>query len=151
MIEERNQNLNLNLVFQNAKPISNIASMHHFEVENGDHVVAYLLTKDKTNSTEDESNCNTPTSSRADPSASDPLGVGDWYTVEYEGVLYPGEVISIGDQGDYQVSVMEPAWQKWKWPNPEDKIFYPKKKLVVKLDKPELVNRCGHYKFSAPF
>ena len=60
--------------------------------------------------------------------------MGEWYDVDYEGVLYPGEVIAMGNLGDYQVSVMERAGKHWKWPNPKDNIFYPKRSLIVKLD-----------------
>ena len=60
-------------------------------------------------------------------------------------------MIAVGDQGDYQVSVMEKAGKHWKWPNPKDNIFYPKKSLIVKLDKPDVANNRGHYKFSVEF
>ena len=48
-------------------------------------------------------------------------------------MLYPGEVVASGDQGDYKVSVMQPAGPNWKWPNRRDNIFYVKEKLKVKL------------------
>lgn len=45
------------------------------------------------------------------------ISVGDWCAVEYEGMIYPGEVkVIVGD--DYQVSsVMVPAGKHWKRPN----------------------------------
>ena len=62
--------------------------------------------------------------------------IGDWYTVEYEGRMYPGEVIAVGHENDYQVSVMEQAGKYWKWPNPRDVIFYLREKMSKKLDAP---------------
>ena len=35
--------------------------------------------------------------------------VGEWYVVEYDKMLYPGEVKEIGELGDYRVSVMHGA------------------------------------------
>lgn len=34
---------------------------------------------------------------------------GEWYVVEYDNKLYPGEVKEIGELGDYRVSVMHGA------------------------------------------
>ena len=58
------------------------------------------------------------------------LQVEDWYAVDYDGtlyydgILYPGEVVSIGAQDDNKVSVMEPAGQNWKWLTPRDAIYH---------------------------
>jgi len=77
------------------------------------------------------------------------INVGDWYIVNYDGVKYPGEVTAIGDEDDFRVSVMQPAGkQYWKWPDEDDNIFYRRDKMIKKLDKPEVVNSRGQYKFS---
>ena len=52
------------------------------------------------------------------------IGADNWYMVEYEGHIFPGEVVAIG------VSVMEPARNCWKWPVPKDSIFYMKVKMI---------------------
>lgn len=44
---------------------------------------------------------------------------------------------------------MERVGRYWKWPAQNDAIFYMEEKMVAKLDAPELVNNCGHFKFSA--
>ena len=77
--------------------------------------------------------------------------IGDWYTVEYEGRMYPGEVIAVGHENDYQVSVMEQAGKYWKWPNPRDVIFYLREKMSKKLDAPAIANNRGHFKFTDTF
>ena len=146
-IDQRNQSLNLQSLFTSAKAINNISTMHCFQVPEG-LVQAYLLTEDAitTHSTPPQS----AVSSHTNAIEAIAITVGDWYAV-YEGVRYPGEVTSIGDEHDYQVSVMEPAGLNWRWPNPKDKIYYPKEKLVVKLNEPNLANNRGHYKFSVKF
>lgn len=51
------------------------------------------------------------------------VSVGDWWAVEYEGMVYPGEVkVTVGD--DYHVSVMAPAGKHWKWPVSLDETYY---------------------------
>ena len=78
------------------------------------------------------------------------INVGDWYVVDYDGVNYPGEVTAIGEEDDFQVSVMQPAGkQYWKWPDVEDNIYYPRNSMIRKLDKPEAANSRGHYKFNS--
>lgn len=71
--------------------------------------------------------------------------------IDYEGIIYPGEVLALGDQRDYQVSVMQPAGPNWKWPQPRDKIFYVRGNLKVKLDIPSVVNNRGHFKIATTF
>jgi hypothetical protein len=45
---------------------------------------------------------------------------------------------------------MQPAEkQYWKWPDVKENIFYPRDKVVKKLDKPEVANRRGQYTFSS--
>ena len=39
------------------------------------------------------------------------INLGDWYSVEYDGILFLGEVVAVGPEHEYhyQVSVMEPG------------------------------------------
>ena len=74
------------------------------------------------------------------------ITVGDWCSVEYEGVIYPGEVKAVGAD-DYKVSGMVSAGKNWKWPVNPDKIYYPKQKVVKKLKSPFTVNHRGHFNF----
>ena len=87
------------------------------------------------------------TSCSLDSGSHESICAGDWYIVEYEGHRFPGEVVAIG-VGEFQVSVMEPAGNYWKWPVPKDSIFYMKEKMISKLDVPEVANNRGHFKFS---
>ena len=88
---------------------------------------------------------------RESEEAQETPSIGDWYAVEYDGNMYPGEVIAVGQENDYQVSVMERAGKYWKWPNPCDVIFYLREKMSKKLDPPTIANNCGHFNFSDTF
>jgi len=80
------------------------------------------------------------------------INVGDWYAVNYDGVKFPGEVTAIGVEGDFRVSVMQPAGKRyWKWPGVEDNIYYARDNMIKKLDKPEIANNRSHYKFNTKF
>ena len=61
------------------------------------------------------------------------LSMGQWVVVNYDGEMFPGEVTHI-DNSDVEVSVMHRSANAWKWPRPEDKIFYSKTKLYVSLN-----------------
>lgn len=74
------------------------------------------------------------------------FAVSNWCVVEYDGMLYPGEIKAI--QGEkYEVSVMVRAGKYWKWPTQEDRIFYCRDQIVKALGPPILVNAREHYDF----
>ena len=50
--------------------------------------------------------------------------VGEWVLVEYDGQLYPGEVIAI-DNYEFTVNIMVKAGKHWKWPDNIDQIYFP--------------------------
>ena len=147
----RNAILDLTNVFERAPAISGIARMHCFVIENG-KAVTFLISEDNvmdivaTDCDKQQTSSSTPQNITAES-----VHIGDWYVVEYDGNLYPGEVIAIGAKNDYQVSVMLSAGKNWKWPSPRDKIFYVREKLFKLLEKPEVANSRGHYKFSTTF
>ena len=101
-IQKGNQRLDLKSVFDSASQINGITRMLFIKHVNNE-VVCYLLSTDNQSPTEEM-----PTNENA------AVQVGDWYAVDYDGILYPGEVVGIGAQDDYKVSVMEPAGQIWK-------------------------------------
>ena len=72
--------------------------------------------------------------------------VGEWVLVEYDGQLYPGEVIAI-DNYEFTVNIMVKAGKHWKWPDNIDQIYFPREKLIRKLNAPEVVNVRGHFSF----
>ena len=76
--------------------------------------------------------------------------VKDWVMVEYDQVGYPGEVVAKEESDDFKVSVMIPAGNHWKWPNPRDAIFYKRSQIVCKLNKPVPINSRGHFNFAEP-
>ena len=78
------------------------------------------------------------------------MEVKDWVMVEYDQVGYPGEVVAKEESDDFKVSVMIPAGNHWKWPNPRDAIFYKRSQIVCKLNKPVPINSRGHFNFAGP-
>jgi len=146
-IEQRNNRLDLSSVFANALTIKGIAGNHHLRIID-DEVVMYTLTKDAERIDPRRVLDNTlETQSNVDVVSNDgSLMRNDWCVVEYDGVLFPGEVKSVKNE-HYEVSVKIKSGSYWKWPNSEDKIFYTKDKIVKKLQAPILVNSREHYKF----
>ncbi|KAK6169741.1 hypothetical protein SNE40_020732 [Patella caerulea] len=146
-IQRRNKRLNLESIFVEATVVSGIAAMHHIKFDQQLGLCTFTITKDDNFQV---SSSSASTSSSA-TSSSNNIEIGDWYVVNYDGLFFPGEVIAYGDQGDYQVSVMEPAGANWKWPQPLDVIFYRRENIVKKIDKPEVANSRGHFKFPVCF
>ena len=68
--------------------------------------------------------------------------IGEWVIVNYEGEEFPGEVTCIEDS-DVEVNVMHRSANAWKWPRPEDKIFYSRDKIV----NPPSVGNRGQFVF----
>lgn len=77
------------------------------------------------------------------------IQVDDWWVVEYDGELFPGEVKQIRE-GNNEVSVMHRAGTTWKWPSNEDKIFYASEKMKKKLPPPTMINERDHWGASFP-
>ena len=75
------------------------------------------------------------------------LSVGDWVLVKYDGSCFPGEVKAVVKE-EVQVSVMIPSGSIfYKWPTPEDSIFYQMDNVVRKLKPPILKSARGTYEF----
>ena len=123
-------------VFADAPAIKGIARFHYLTIEDG-RCVPFVLTNDAVETSEkihlpaDEP----PT----DTTDEEPIQVGDWWVVEYDDELFPGEVKQIRD-GNYEVSVMHRAGTTWKWPSKEDNIFYVREKMKKKLPPPAMIN-----------
>lgn len=139
-IKARNASLHLDHIFEAAQPIPGIARMHRIQSSKAGEMSTFLISADVGSQVQRESE-----------EAQETPSIGDWYAVEYDGNMYPGEVIAVGQENDYQVSVMERAGKYWKWPNPCDVIFYLREKMSKKLDPPTIANNCGHFKFSDTF
>ena len=76
------------------------------------------------------------------------VAVSDWVIVTYDGLKYPGEVISVDrNMQEVRVSVMHPSGAFWKWPRPVDSILYRWTNVVKKIDPPEVAGGCGQFRF----
>ena len=138
---------------------SDIAQKHFIQVEDGQVVASLtaadgyertqtLIEADHTGSNEKESE--EDVNNTADEHVG--LNIGQWCVVKYDGEVYPGEVMEIGDQGDFRVSVMHPAGHNRKRPIPkDDKTFYLKQQVVQIIEEPIIANNRGHFKFTHHF
>ena len=72
------------------------------------------------------------------------LTTGLWVVVKYAGEEFPGEVTCIEDS-DVEVNVMHRSANTWKWPRPEDKIFYSRNNVVRVMQAMRIV--CVWYMF----
>ena len=73
--------------------------------------------------------------------------VGQWVAVQYDGVQYPGEVISIDTNG-VQVNVMHKSGSCWKWPQSRDMISYEKSDILRIISVPVAAGHRGQFTFS---
>ena len=64
--------------------------------------------------------------------------------MKYEGEELPGEVTCIEDS---DVDVMHRSANAWKWPRPEDKIFYSRNKIVRVINPPSVAGNQGQFVF----
>ena len=74
------------------------------------------------------------------------LAIGQWVIITYEGGSYPGEITSC-DHDDVQVNVMHKSGKYWKWPNPDDKIFYRPENIIRRIAPPKVVGSHGQFVF----
>ena len=74
------------------------------------------------------------------------LTIGLWVIINYADDEYPGEVTSIEDS-DIEVSAMHKSVNAWKWPRPEDKIFYPATQIVRVIDPPTVAGNRRQFVF----
>jgi len=142
VIEERNTLVGLSSIVKGALNIPGINRKHRMRVITGTATFFHVSRDDS------------PVSAHGDIDSCTPqrdIQVGDWYVVEYGGMLFPREVVQLGDGAEYQVSVMEHAGRNWKWPATRDMVYYPRERMINRLDKPDIANNRGHFKFSVPF
>lgn len=68
-----------------------------------------------------------------------PLNKGDHVVVNYEGCLYPGEVMLVKQKGA-QVRCMERSGQNWKWPAKPDLLYYPQSDIIQVIPAPKKIS-----------
>ena len=91
-IKTRNASLYLDIIFEAAQPIPGIANMHRIQSSKAGEISTFMISADAGSQAQPESE-----EAQENPS------IGDWYTVEYDGRMYPGEVIAVGHENYYQV------------------------------------------------
>ena len=126
---KRNRTLRLENLFEFSRPAPSISKIHQLLVING-KLKANILTN------------------LSSQFVDDPPKVGDWYFVDYQNKLYPGEIKEVNDVAEeYGIETMEATGKHWKWPNNSDIIFYTKDKLIWKFGHPIVLKSCGHFTF----
>ena len=73
--------------------------------------------------------------------------VGQWVAVQYDGVQYPGEVMSIDTNG-VKVNVMHKSGSCWKWPQSRDMISYEKSDILHIISVPVAAGHRRQFTFS---
>ena len=133
-LQLRFKELNLSDIFEQSEAIPHMKQQHFLEMTNG-VTLSSRLSKQLF-----------ITAKPAEQILKLMVTVGEWVLVEYDGRLYPGEVIAI-DNYEFSVSVMVKAGKHRKWLDNMDHIYYPLEKLIRKLSAPEVVNARGHFSF----
>lgn len=140
-------------LFATIPPIPGIHNAHcisklgHLKVavfrNTGEHSpqIILSLSSEEKQLTEKETACS------IDKSESLQLQVGDWCLVMYDGVTYPGEVVTVCDSEEFEVSVMVRDGKHYKWPVKVDKLVYSSQDILQKILPPIIVNNRGHFKF----
>ena len=82
--------------------------------------------------------------SESQPPALDLTGL--WVIVKYDSQEFPGEVTRI-EELDVEVNVMHRSANAWKWPRPEDKIFYSRNNIVRVINPPSVAGNRGQFVF----
>jgi len=75
------------------------------------------------------------------------LTVGLWVVVKCDDDEFPGEITSI-DGDDIEVNAMTRSAKTWKWPTPEDKLFYNKKDVLRIITPPTVAGNRGQFRFT---
>ncbi|KAH3731231.1 hypothetical protein DPMN_142540 [Dreissena polymorpha] len=74
---------------------------------------------------------------------------GDFVAAVYEGVWYVGKVLKVDESdGDAKISFMKKARvstsvEKFKWPQPPDKIWVKFNQILCNVNEPEPVGKSG--------
>ncbi|KAJ4438226.1 hypothetical protein ANN_14165 [Periplaneta americana] len=120
------------------------ATVKRNTVEHSPQIILSLSSEEK-HLTEKETACS------IDKSESLQLQVGDWCLVMYDGVTYPGEVVTVCDSEEFEVSVMVRDGEHYKWPVKVDKLVYSSQDILQKILPSIIVNNRGHFKFEDLF
>ena len=75
------------------------------------------------------------------------ITVGQWVVVKYDEARYSGEVASVDEDSQYEVSVMHPSGNYWKWPKTENKMYYLYDSIVWLINPPKAAGHRGQFIF----
>jgi len=65
------------------------------------------------------------------------MEIGEWCVVQYEGKLFPGEILEMDQDGTVLVTVLHPIGDnKFVTPPREDKLWYSNDDVIAKIPKP---------------
>ena len=62
--------------------------------------------------------------------------VGNFVIVEYEGELFPGEVVNVDVDGSAEVKTMAMRGMDWAWPPKDDQCWYEKEQIKQVIQPP---------------
>lgn len=80
------------------------------------------------------------------------LTIGDWVVVDYEGILYPGEVTLVDEEGVEAVVMHRSSGKQYKWPPKEDKHKYIYQDILKQIEPPTPCNsRATLFTFKESF
>ena len=133
IINSANSKLNTSKLFEDAPTIKRIKTFHCVQFKDSESQLFQLTKTAKESPVLVNDNGND-------------ISVSSWCVVEYNKMLFPGEVQGV-DGNNYEVSVMVEVGKYWKWPSREDKIFYHKDQIRKVLQPPTLINSREHYHF----
>lgn len=71
------------------------------------------------------------------------LKVDDFVVVKYDGGQYPGLIAALRESAEVEVSAMKRSSSNWKWPLPNDEIWYDRKDVLRKIKEPIKLSSRG--------
>ena len=98
-------------------------SSHQIMVAETSDASVFAIRKPTTNMDEVENESASSDDPGADTDGAEKIVAGQWVVATYNGTNHPGEVIS-ATTNTFEVAVMHPSGNYWKWPQTEDKICY---------------------------
>lgn len=74
------------------------------------------------------------------------LKPGSYVLAEYEENLYPGKVLQTLSDSVLISAMQKAGHNTWKWPKPEDVIWYNHSKIIDSINEPILISKTGIFR-----
>lgn len=75
----------------------------------------------------------------------------DYVVVKYDNSYFPGIILDTNqnenDELEFKVKVMVRSGLNWKWPEPDDILWYSEEDVLEKIEEPKRVTKRGSYYF----